>query len=137
MKKTLRKSLAMLLAGSSIFSMAACNNNETDSNVCEIKGLVSGYGVDWLYAAEEAFNTAFKDKGYEVDVVLTDNDINAAQEILSPKRNTTDLYFESNQINNLIERSRSVLGAKGGALLEDLTIEEKMLMIYFKLDVLV
>ena len=121
MKKTLRKSLAMLLAASSIFSMAACNNGETDSNVCEIKGLISGYGVDWLYAAEEAFNAAFKDKGYEVDVVLTDNDINAAQEILSPKRNTTDLYIESNQINNLIERSRSVLGSKGGALLEDLT----------------
>ena len=120
MKNIMKKILAMILVVISVLSVVACTGKQT-SGVCEIKALVSGYGVDWLHAAVAAFNDAFKNKGYEVKVTLTDSDINAAQEILSPKRNTTDLYFDSNNINTYIEKSRSVLGSKGGALLEDLT----------------
>lgn len=114
--------MATALATISAFTMVACGGGKGEGeNVCEIKALISGYDVEWLGEMVTAFNAAFKDEGYEVKVTLTDSDIGAAQEILSPKRNTTDLYFEGNNINTLIERSRSVLGRNGGALLEDLT----------------
>ena len=120
--KTTKKVIAMLLAATATMSMVACGGNDGEGeNVCEIKALISGYDVDWLDAAATAFNTAFKDEGYEVKITLKDSSINANQEILSPKRNTTDLYFENNNINTLIEKSRSVLGSNGGALLEDLS----------------
>ena len=120
--KNVKKLVAMLLATTATMSMVACGGNDGEGeNVCEIKALISGYDVTWLDAAATAFNTAFKDEGYEVKITLKDSSINASQEILSPKRNTTDLYFEGNNINTLIEKSRSVLGSKGGALLEDLS----------------
>lgn len=92
------------------------------NNTCEIKVALSGYGVDWATDMANAFNETFKDEGYKVVITMAEANIGVANEIGSPKRNTTDLYLEyGHRINPQMDRSRTVLGANGGALLEDLT----------------
>lgn len=125
MKKT-GKILAVSLAGISMLgALSACNKpyvpDGNKSNVCKVKAVRAGYEVDWLYAIAEEFNKTYADEGYSVDIVLADTTIDMGNEIKTPRRNDTDLYFEYNSVNKLIESSRSILGANGGALLEDLT----------------
>lgn len=120
------KILAVALASIGILgALSACNQpyvpDGSKSNVCKVKAVKAGYEVDWLYAIAAEFNKTYADEGYSVDIVLTDTTIDMPNEIKTPRRNDTDLYFEYNSVNKLIESSRSILGANGGALLEDLT----------------
>lgn len=125
MRKTYRKTLAAGLALCVAFSAAACNQTPIgggeESNICEVKAVIAGYGVDWLEPAAKQFNEMYADEGYEVRITLTDTEINAQNEICTPNRNTTDLYFEYNNIDTLINKSRSILRESGVSLLEDLS----------------
>ncbi len=126
MKKTFTKIVALSLGAVASLSMAACTKPyEVDpskkSNTCKIKAVKAGYEVDWLTAIAEKFNTTYADEGYKVEITLTDTTIDMMNEIKIPKTNDTDLYFEYNSVNKLVDASRSILGSKGGALLEDLT----------------
>ena len=125
MKKKHIKAVGIALASLFAFSAAACNNNtlpnEPESNVAEVKAVVAGYGVDWLTAAAAKFNEMYAEEGYEIRITLTDTEINAQNEITTPNKNTADLYFEYNNIDNLIDRSRNILKETGASLLEDLT----------------
>lgn len=124
MKNKFSKLAVLALSGAMAFSAAACGenvNNEEESGVCEVKAVIAGYGVDWLTEASAAFNEAFKDEGYEIKIVLTDTSINMLNEIQYPKRNSTDLYFEYNQINTLVNKSRNVFKNNTECIFEDLT----------------
>lgn len=75
-------------------------------------------GVDWLTAAAAKFNEVYRDEGYEVVITLTDAEINATNEIKTPNRCTTDIFFEYNNVNALINQSRAILKKDGVALLD-------------------
>lgn len=124
MKKICTKALAAGMALCVAVSAAACNKlpvGGDESNICEVKAIVAGYGVDWLQPAVDQFNEMYKEEGYEVRITLTDTDINASNEICTPNRNTTDLYFSYSTIDTLINKSRSILRESGVSLLEDLS----------------
>ena len=122
----LKKLVSVLFAALIAVSAAACNGNGgagdgEESNVAEVKAVIAGYDVDWLPAAAAKFNEMYAEEGYEIKITLTDTEINAQNEIITPNRNTTDLYFEYNNVDNLINRSRGILKKSGASLLEDLT----------------
>ena len=124
MKKIAKNVICMGLALCMGTSMVACGGGggNKNSGVCEVKVKVVGYGVDWLTEAVSQFNAMYESEGYKVKVTLADTDTGMNMEMQTPKRNTTDLYFDSYEsIKPLIEKSRSVLGSNGGALLEDLS----------------
>lgn len=128
MKHLVRKTASFLLALLSLgvaSGLTACGNDTPQggetNNTCEVKAVLAGYGTDWVYAMAEKFNEIYKSEGYKVEVTLTDTSIGASNEIITPKRNTTDLYFEYGAVNTYIDKSRSILGSKGGLLLEDLS----------------
>ena len=126
MRKTIKKTVATVLAlgmGLSLMPMTACKKGSAnDESTCEVKAVIAGYATDWLVEAADVFNDMYEDEGYSVEISLMDTDVGMAMEMTTPKRNTTDLYFEwTGSIDNLIEKSRSILGADGGALLEDLS----------------
>ncbi len=126
MKNIFKKSIAVVLCFLVGLSTVACSkpyevDQSKKSNVCKVKAVKAGYEVDWLTAIAEKFNQTYAEEGYKIDIVLTDTEINMMNEIKTPRNNDIDLYFEYNSVNRLVEASRSILGAKGGALLEDLT----------------
>lgn len=126
MKNIVKKIIVLMLCLAFGLSMFACSkpyeiDDSKKSNVCKVKAVKAGYEVDWLTTIAEKFNQTFADEGYKVEIVLTDTSIDMMNEMLVPKRNYTDLYFEYNGVNKLVERSRGVLGKSGVALLEDLT----------------
>ena len=124
MKKTLKKIALCSLAGIISMSAVACGptvDNSTESNHCKIAALKVGYGNDWLYESIETFNNLYKNEGYSVELVLEDSNINSANEIKRKNKNDTDLYFDYNQVNVLVESSYSVLREQKVSLLEDLS----------------
>ena len=125
MKKTFKKITAVALSTLLICGATGCGggkvDNSTESNVCEVKAAVAGYGVEWLNESAAKFNEIFKAEGYEIKITLTDPNINLMNEIVQPKRNSTDMYFEYNRINDLIDKSRTVFKNNTEALLEDMT----------------
>lgn len=126
MRKKVFKKAAVLFSAVLLFGLAGCNkpvdtDGESDGKRIEVKAVVAGYGVDWLTAAAAKFNEVYRDEGYEVVITLTDAEINATNEIKTPNRCTTDIFFEYNNVNALINQSRAILKKDGVALLEDLS----------------
>lgn len=126
MKKWFIRTLTLVMSTLFAFSAIGCkkdpvDNTNNESKICEVKAAIAGYGVDWLTEASSTFNEIYKDEGYEIKVTLTDTSINMDNEILYPKRNTTDLYFEYNRINQLVDKSRNVFKNNTDCVLEDLT----------------
>ncbi len=124
MKSFWKKILAIMLGVAMLFSVVACSDevdNTEESKEIKIKIVKAGYDVTWLDKVVTEFNKTFTDEGYTAKVVLADTSIGALNEIKTPKRNDTDLYFEYNNVDELVKASRSILGADGGALLEDLS----------------
>lgn len=124
MKKTLKKIAVCSLTGIISLSAVACGStvdNSTESNHCKIAALRVGYGNEWLYETIETFNNLYKEEGYSVELVLEDSNINSANEIKRKNKNDTDLYFDYNQVNVLVESSYSVLREQKVSLLEDLS----------------
>ncbi len=112
---------AMLAVGATGCLGGGTVDNSVPSNVCKIKIVKAGYSVDWLYAVVEKFNETFAQEGYSAEITMADPSIGMLNEVKNPRKNDTDLYVEYNNVNALIKASRSILGANGGALLEDLT----------------
>ena len=126
MRKKVFKKAAVLFSVVLLFGLSGCNkpvdtDGESDGKRIEVKAVVAGYGVDWLTAAAAKFNEVYRDEGYEVVITLTDAEINATNEIKTPNRCTTDIFFEYNNVNALINQSRAILKKDGVALLEDLS----------------
>lgn len=125
MKKWFLRTFTMIMSTLIAFSVIGCGDNSVntgeESKTCEVKAAIAGYSVDWLAEASKAFNEIYKDEGYEIKVTLTDTSINMDNEILYPKRNTTDLYFEYNRINQLVDKSRNVFKNNTDCVLEDMT----------------
>ncbi len=97
------------------------STDDTDGKRIEVEAVVAGYGVDWLHDMAARFNEVYADQGYEVVVTLTDAEINAQTTIKTPNRCTTDIFFEYNNINKLVNQSKAILKKDGVALLEDLS----------------
>ena len=120
------KFLAGLLACVTAFGVTACGKTpietgETDGKRIEVKAVVAGYGVDWLTALASRFNEIYQAEGYEVVITQTDTQDFAKNEISYPKKCTTDIFFEYNNIDDLLNKSYSILKQKNTALLEDLS----------------
>ena len=123
MRKTAKKLASISLALCMGLPMVACGGGVGGhEGVCEVQAILAGYGTDWLEESVKVFNEMYKQEGYKVEITLIDTATRLGSEILTPKRNTTDLYFDyTEQIKTAIDKSRSILGKDGGALLEDLT----------------
>ncbi len=128
MRKIFRKTMAITLCGIAAVSAATVSgcgggnvDNSTEDKVCKIQILKSGFDTDWLHAIVAEFNKTYQEEGRKAEIILEDSTLNTMNEIKRPNKNDTDLYFDSNSIDRIINVSRSVLGSKGGALLEDLT----------------
>lgn len=134
MRKSIKSFLILSLAGLVAVSAIGCgggnsgsgggNSNSgggTESKVCNVKSIINGYDTDWLKESIAKFNRIYETEGYEVKLVLEDADIGSVNEVKSYKRNDTDLYFDYNKVNNLVESSRGVLRDDKACLLEDLT----------------
>lgn len=128
--KNIKGKLSKILAGSlsavMLFSATACGKTPVDipdgeSKDIKVKIVVAGYDTDWLHACADLFNETYKDEGYKVTITLEDTVLNAVNEIKIPAKNDTDLYFEYDNINELIPQSYSILRQKGVAVLEDLS----------------
>lgn len=120
------KILAAMLAAVTAFGVSACGNTpietgETDGKRIEVKAVIAGYGTDWLDALAARFNQIYASEGYEVVITQTDTELNAKNEITYPKKCTTDIFFEYNNTDELINKSYSILRQKETALLEDLS----------------
>lgn len=120
------KFLAGVLACFAAFGATACKKTpietgETDGKRIEVKVVVAGYGTDWLTALASRFNEIYKAEGYEVVITQTDTQDFAKNEISYPKKCTTDIFFEYNNIDDLLNKSYSILKQKNTALLEDLS----------------
>ena len=104
--KVFKKLTLFALAGIISLTAVACGkkvDNSQESNKALIKAILVSYDNDWLKANIESFNELYKDKGYEVELVLEDANIGEVNDIKSKKRNDTDLYFSYNSVNVLVE----------------------------------
>lgn len=124
----IKKLLMISLSAAVLLTSVGCGDKidpkpkeDTESKICEIKALKDGYDVDWLQPAVDKFNEIYKEQGYQVKIAMTDTSLNVLNEITTPKRNTTDIYFEHDNIEVLTNKSRSILKKNGVSLLEDLT----------------
>lgn len=127
-KNRLKKLLVCAMSTVMLFGAAACGGNNQgttsvgeESKEIKVKIVIAGYNTDWLHAVADLFNKTYADEGYHVTITLEDTAINAVNELTRPKKNDTDLYFEYDNINEVIPQSYSVLRQKGVAILEDLT----------------
>ena len=130
MKKT-KKLVALLACFSMLASVNACGNKNANSDgdggavdgaVVDVQIYNAGYGKEWLEKLGEAFAETYKDKGYTINITKAEKILNVDNEILTPKKTTTDLYFAGNfGITAAIDSSFSVLKTRDYTLVEDLT----------------
>lgn len=127
----IKKLVALLLAVLMTVSLfAGCGDNNTDvsgeggSKTAIVKFNRGGYGDEWLYAMKEAFEEAYKEEGYkiEIQIVIGDHGDLTEQEIkLGPEKTKVDLFITSNvNIYNLLAHSRKVMNDDTTPLLEPL-----------------
>lgn len=93
---------------------------ESNSPRIEVQAVITGFDTDWLDAVAAEFNEIYKGE-YEVVITRTDTNLNTINDICSPGKCTTDIFFEYNNINTLVNKSKSILKTGDRALLEDLT----------------
>ncbi len=125
-KNRLIKLLAIALSALMLFGATACKKEPVEigdggSKDIKVKIVVAGYDTDWLHAIANKFNEVYASEGYKVTITLEDTVLNAANEVKTPKRCDTDIFFEYDNIQDLIPQSYSILRQKGVAVLEDLT----------------
>lgn len=122
-----KKTGALLLGVAVGFGAVGCNNTpvdtdtETDSKRIEVQSIIAGFDTDWLHVMETRFEEIFEEEGYDIVITEEETSINGLNDITTPKKCTTDIFFEYNIITEAIPLSRSVLRKEGVALLEDLT----------------
>ena len=105
-RKQMERVLALLMATLTIGSLAACSGGkekiDTDPSVLNVKIRKAGYGTEYIEKAAEAFNTAFADEGYSVNVLAPREDLmgsNVLRDIYSAETGAgVDVYFTSDII---------------------------------------
>ena len=131
MFKHARKLIALLLLVAMIGTLVGCGaggaaggNQASGSKKLVIKFFKGGYGDEWLYAMADAFEEAYKDEGYEVEIQVKASGGNtvAEQELkLGPEKNDVDLYFASSvSTHNVLNYSKKVMRDENTPLLEPL-----------------
>jgi ABC-type glycerol-3-phosphate transport system substrate-binding protein len=127
----MQKSKKILVVALAALCLAGCNKTTTTSNdggskEIQVKLYKAGWGEDFLTAEIAAFQEAYKEEGYTVNVVESSSTISESTEgeIETPtgrKKNEIDLYFTNNvSINNIISKSKSILRTSDTTLLEDM-----------------
>ncbi len=123
--KSVKKAMLFALAGTICVGATACGANpssdDEESKTANIKAIICGYDNDWLKDNIQRFNALYKEEGYEVKLVLEDSDINSVYDVKNKRKNDTDLYFDYNKVNMLVDSSYSVMREEGVCLLEDLS----------------
>ena len=131
MFKHARKLIALLLLVAMIGTLVGCGaggaaggNQASGPKKLVIKFFKGGYGDEWLYAMADAFEEAYKDEGYEVEIQVKASGGNtvAEQELkLGPEKNDVDLYFASSvSTHNVLNYSKKVMRDENTPLLEPL-----------------
>lgn len=124
-KSKFSKMLVIALSAIMLFGATACGKPveipSGEGKEIKVKIIIAGYNTDWLHAVADLFNKTYKDEGYKVTIALEDTVLNATNELKTPQKNDTDLYFEYDNINEIIPQSYSILRQKGVAILEDLS----------------
>lgn len=96
-KKTVGRVLALTMAVLTAGSLAACGKKETvskDPSVLNVKIRKAGYGTEYIEKAAEAFNTAFADEGYSINVLAPREDLVGATVLRDIYSNSgVDVYF--------------------------------------------
>lgn len=103
---------------------ADAGDDSTGAKKLIIKFYKGGYGEEWLRAMAEAFEEAYKDEGYKVELEIkaSGGGSVAEQELkLGPEKNDVDLYFASSvSIHNVLNYSKKVMREENLPLLEPL-----------------
>jgi len=131
MSKKIVKILAIVLVvmvfATALTALTACDNTTKakGENVVQISYTMAGFGSDWIEEAVEAFNEAYKDKGYSASLDRCDalfSSEKVIQEIKSYQDNNFDLYItiSSNIVTQLMDISYSVLKERNVGILEDM-----------------
>ncbi len=129
----MKKYISMLILICMLFSLfCACGEDkvvETEPDggfkqgkKCIVAYNSSGYGNTWLKAAEKAFEEAYADEGYDIELKISFSyEYDAALEIgKGPEKNDTDLYIGAGNMESLLNASKKTM-RDGGAVLVDLT----------------
>ena len=102
-KKTLAKALAMLMAATSLFSIAGCEDPNKDKTVILVKNFGGGVGRAWLDNAIKDFKDHIGDKQYEEGKTGIVFEITSNTSVKSDGMQTdgTHLYFLQEKYSNL------------------------------------
>ena len=102
-KKTLAKVLAMLMAATSLFSIAGCEDPNKDKTVIYVKNFGGGVGRAWLDNAIKDFKEHIGDKQYEEGKTGIVFEITSNTSVKSDGMQTdgTHLYFLQEKYSNL------------------------------------
>lgn len=100
-RKQMARALALVMATLTLGSLAACGGSKekinTDPSVLNVKIRKAGFGTEYIEKAAEAFNTAFADEGYSVNVLAPREDLtgsNVTRDIYTSKAGSgVDIYF--------------------------------------------
>ena len=128
----MKKYISMLILICTLLSMfCACGEDkvvETEPDggfkqgkKCIVAYNSSGYGDTWLRAAEKAFEAAYADEGYDIELKISYGyEYDAALEIgKGPEKNDIDLYIGAGNMESLLNASKKTM-RDGGAVLVDL-----------------
>lgn len=128
----MKKMIAFFIAVASIVSLCSCGNNEQtevadqsdfpQGKKCIVAYNSSGYGNSWLVEAAKAFEEAYADEGYEIELKISyAYENNAALEIgKGADKNDVDLYIDAGDMESLLNASKKTM-RDGSAVLVDLT----------------
>ncbi len=102
-KKTLAKVLAMLVAATSLFSIAGCEDANADKTVIYVKNFGGGVGRAWLDNAIKDFKAHIGDKQYEEGKTEIVFEITSNTGVKSDgmQSDGTHLYFLQEKYSNL------------------------------------
>ena len=120
--KTLRRIFAIAMCAAAALTAVACGNVEpAEKTVAEIQFTRVGYGGEWVEELGKAFNEEYAKRGYAVSTKKMSGSLDV--ELAKPKKNTTDLYIFSGNMDliGLVNKSISILKTRDSVLLEDLT----------------
>lgn len=133
-KKYLTRGIAIAMASIMTMSLMAGCNEKTGGGGSQgssggkrlvIKFTKGGFGDEWLTAMKDAFEKAYKDEGYKVELeVVTDasgGTVGVQELKLGPDKNDIDLYIGSGMnLSNLLSFSYKVMHDKETPILEPL-----------------
>lgn len=121
MKKVIT-ALMIIIFASFLVACGGDNNVTRDERVLNVKIYRAGYGDRWLEEMGKAFSETFKEEGYTVKIIESAYTLNVDSELLTPKRNMTDIYFVSGiDLSAAIDQSFNILKTNEETLLLDLT----------------